>query len=340
MASGPTMASGTVTASGPVRWGILGTSRINAKVLAGSRGAQGVEIAAVASRDAGKAAAYAADNGIPTSHGSYEALLADPAVEAVYISLPNALHHPWTMRALEAGKHVLCEKPFTRHPGEVTLAWDLAESRGLLLMEAFMWRHSRQTRRFLELLPEIGELQAIRTSFSFVLDDPNDIRLSAGLAGGSLMDVGCYCVSGARLLAGQEPDRVYGEATFNGNGIDTRFAGTLHFPSGIVATFVTGFTTEHAGLEAIGSQGVVRADDPWHVRSGVIQHDDRPVAVDTTSAYRLELENLSAAIRGRGQPLLGRADALGQARVIAALYESAERRTPVTLEDGPSPAVV
>ncbi len=312
-----------------VRWGILGTSRINEKVLAGAAIASGVAIQAVASRDAAKAAAYAASHAIPAAHGSYEDLLADPQVDAVYISLPNALHQPWTLRALEAGKHVLCEKPFSRHPVEVEEAFDLAESRGLVLMEAFMWRHSRQTRRFLELLPRIGELQAVRATFGFVLEDPTDIRLRADLAGGSLMDVGCYCVSAARLLAGQEPDRVYGEADTTADGVDTRFAAVLHFPSGLLATFSSGFTAEHGTLEAIGMHGALRADDPWHVRSGRIFLDDEAVPVDTTSAYALELENISAAIRGTAAPLLGRADALGQARTIEALYWSAATGQPV-----------
>jgi D-xylose 1-dehydrogenase (NADP+, D-xylono-1,5-lactone-forming) len=321
----------------PVRWGILGASRINNKVLAGARAADGVELAAIASRDPARATAQATEFSIATVHASYEALLADPAIDAVYISLPNALHHPWTLRSLEAGKHVLCEKPYSRHPAEVDEAWDLADSRGLLLMEAFMWRHSRQTTRFLALLAGIGELQAIHASFGFRLEDPADIRLRADLAGGALMDVGCYCVSGSRLLAGQEPDRVYGEATFSPDGVDTRFAGTLHFPSGLVATFAASFTAEHMVLEASGSNGILRADDPWHVRSGEIRLDGQPVPVDTTSAYRLELENLSAAIRGQATPLLGRADATGQARTIAALYESAARGRPVLLDEPGAP---
>ena len=318
-----------------VRWGVLGTSRINRRLLAGAHDVTGAEVVAVASRDAERARAYAAERGIPASYGSYEALLADPNVDVVYISLPNALHHPWTMRALEAGKHVLSEKPYTRRPDEVEAAFDLAEARGLVLMEAFMWRHSRQTARFMELLPGIGELQAIRTSFSFRLEDATDIRLRAGLDGGSLMDVGCYCVSAARLLAGEDPDRVYGEADLTDEGVDRRFAGTLHFPSGLVATFACGFTSVHETLEAIGSRGAIRSEDPWHIQSGQILFNGEPVRVDTTSAYRLEVENLSAAVRGMQAPLLGRADARGQARTIAALYRSAATGAPVDPGAGP-----
>ena len=157
-----------------------------------------------------RAAAFAAEHGIARAHPSYDDLLEDPLVEAVYVCLPNALHHPWTMRALAARKHVLCEKPYSRRPDEVEAAFDLAERAGLVLSEAFMWRHHPQVRRLVELLPEIGRLETIRARFSFVLDDPADIRLRADLDGGSLMDVGCYCVSGARLLAGEEPDLAFG----------------------------------------------------------------------------------------------------------------------------------
>ena len=129
------------TNDAPIRWGIIGTAKINGKLLAGAK-ASGVAVTAVSSRDAAKAQAYAAEVGVARAHGSYEALLADPEVDAVYISLPNHLHHPWTMKALAAGKHVLCEKPYTRRPAEVDEAWDAADAAGLVLQEAFMWRHS------------------------------------------------------------------------------------------------------------------------------------------------------------------------------------------------------
>ena len=181
----------------PVRWGIIGTARINGKLLAGARTASGVDDPWPSpSRDAAKAQAYAAEVGAARAHGSYEALLADPEVDAVYISLPNHLHHPWTMKALAAGKHVLCEKPYSRRPADVEEAWDAADAAGLVLQEAFMWRHSPQTARLLELLPRIGPLSLIRATFAFPLPDPANVRLGADLDGGSLMDVGCYTVSG------------------------------------------------------------------------------------------------------------------------------------------------
>ena len=160
------------------------------------------------------------------------------------------------MRALEAGKHVLCEKPYSRHATDVEEAFDLAERRGLVLSEAFMWRHNPQTRRVLKLLPEIGELQTIRATFGFKLTRDDDVRLRADLDGGSLMDVGCYCVSGARLLAG-EPERVLGEQVVGTTGVDVRFTGILHFANDVLADFTSSFTHGHSGLEAIGSDGML-----------------------------------------------------------------------------------
>jgi predicted dehydrogenase len=188
-----------------------------------------------------------------------------------------------------------------------------------------MWRHTPQTGRLLELLPEIGELQLIRATFSYVLDDATDIRLLPELDGGSLMDVGCYCVSGARLLAGVEPDLVFAQSVVGPTGVDLRLTGLMRFPTGVTAEFTCGFTAPHMSLEAIGSKGTISMPDPWHARAGLLFHEGKEIRVDPTDPYKLELENVSAAIRGESDPLLGRADALGQARTIAALYESADR---------------
>jgi xylose dehydrogenase (NAD/NADP) len=306
-----------------VRWGILGPGRIAARALADSGRAKNFRVDAVASRDRARATEFASRFGIGRVHGSYAELLADPGVDAVYIGLPNSLHHPVTMQALAARKHVLCEKPYSRHPEEVEQAFGVAESSGLVLMEAFMWRHSPQVRRFMELLPEVGELRSIRASFSFTLEDRGDVRLEPGLDGGSLMDVGCYCVSGSRLVAGAEPSAVFGIQTLAASGVDEGFSGLLRFPSGLVAEIVCGFTSDHRSLEAIGSRGNLHLDDPWQDQWGGLSLGDRLIPVQSDDAYRLEFENTSAAILGSAKPLLGRADALGQARTIDALYRSA-----------------
>jgi predicted dehydrogenase len=314
-----------------IRLGILGTGDINRKLLRGARLSSDIEVIAVASRDAQRATAFAVEHAIPRTFGSYEAMFADPDVDAVYISVPNALHHPWTMAALAAGKHVLCEKPYSRRPEEVSSAFDAADRAGLVLMEAFMWRHTRQTQQVLALLPRIGRLQTVRATFSFPLENPANIRLRADLDGGSLMDVGCYCVSGARLLAGEEPMSVFGTQEVGPSGVDLRFTGVLRFPSGVVAEFTSGFTTDHESLEAIGTEGAIRLPDPWHNTTGRFFHDDEEIRLEPGNPYQDELENLGAAIRGEASARLGRADALGQARVIAALYESAETGAEVRL---------
>jgi predicted dehydrogenase len=204
-------------------------------------------------------------------------MLDDPDVDAVYISVPNSLHHPWTMTALAAGKHVLCEKPYTRRPDEVIEAFDAADRAGLVLMEAFMWRHTRQTQRVLELLPTIGRLRRFSDSLPPAADN---IRLRADLDGGSLMDVGCYCVSGARLLAGEEPASVFGTQEVGPSGVDLRFTGVLSFPGGVVAEFTSAFTTDHESLEAIGTDGSIRLPDPWHNVNGVFYLNDEEIRLE------------------------------------------------------------
>jgi len=315
----------------PIRWGLLGTSRINAKLLAGARLSDSAEVVAVGSRSVETGRAFASANGIERAHGSYEALLADPDIDAVYIPLPNSMHHPWTLTALAAGKHVLCEKPYTRRPEEVEVTWDAAEASGLVLQEAFMWRHTPQAERLVELLPRIGELVAIRSTFSHRLGDDADIRVDAGLDGGSLMDVGSYCISGARLVAGREPEVVYGQQVTSSDGVDRRFAALLRFGAGLAATFHSGFDSSSESFEVIGRDGTILLPDPWHSVTGLIIVDGEEERVEPTNPYQCELDDMAAAIRGEKAPRLGRSDALGQARTIEALYRSADQGVPVKL---------
>ncbi len=313
-----------------VRWGILSTARINRKFLAGIAGSDSAEVVAVASRDAARAQAYAEQERIARSYGSYEALLADPEIDAVYVSLPNALHLEWTVAALRAGKHVLCEKPLSRRQTEVTAAFDVAEREGRLLMEAFMYRHHPQTLRVQELVAEraIGRLRLVRASFSFPLDDPADVRLSRELAGGSLMDVGCYCVNAARMLAG-EAEQVSAFQMVGGDGVDAVFVGALRFPHGVLAHFDSGLRlADRDDLEVVGEEGTLYLRDPWHCLSpGIdLQRGDEVerIAIPPANPYTCQADNFAAAIRGEAPARLGRADAVDQARTIEALYAAAE----------------
>jgi predicted dehydrogenase len=321
----------------PVRWGFLSTARINRRLLDAAEKTDRAEIVAVASRDRDRAEAYASEHGIERAHGRYESLLEDPDVEAVYISLPNSLHVEWSVRALAAGKHVLCEKPLTRHPEETDEAFDAAERAGRVLMEAFMWRHSPQTAKLMQLVQGgvIGELQLVRATFSFPVEGRRNIRLDPGLEGGALMDVGTYCVSAARLLGG-EPERVYGEQVIGDSGVDLLFSGVMRFPRGVLALIDAGMELPRRdGLEAVGTEGSLVIPDPWLARRLVLhlgRGDAREeIALPPADPYRLELENMWEAIRGEGEPLLGREDAVGQARTLDALYRSADAGRPVEL---------
>jgi predicted dehydrogenase len=313
---------------GGVRWGVLSTARINADVLRGLAGSETVDVVAVASRSRDRAEAFASEWGIPRAFGSYEQLLADPGVEAVYIPLPNGLHVEWTLAALEAGKHVLVEKAFSPRAAEVERCFDVAAERGLVLSEAFMWRHNPQTSQLVTLLDRIGELRLVRAVFSFpLIGRDDDVRWDPTLDGGALLDVGCYCVSAARLFGG-EPTDVGAAAVTTARGVDSRFAGVLRFPGDVLATFDCGFDiAERDELELVGDEGSLFVDDPWHCRGPGIEvrrESVERVEVPQANSYRLEFEDVSAAVRGRSDgPLLGREDAVGQARTLEALLEAA-----------------
>lgn len=317
-----------------VKWGLLSTALINDAILHGAAESQEVEVIAVASRDEKRARSYADEHGLERSFGSYEALLTDPDVEAVYVSLPNRLHVEWALRALDAGKHVLVEKPFSRHADQVEEAFDRAEVAGLVLSEGFMWRHHPQTSRLAELIASgaIGQVRAVRTAFAFDLAverGTGDTRFDPALDGGALMDVGCYCISGLRLVGG-EPQRARGEQTVGPSGVDVVFVAALAFPDGVLGHFDCAFVgPRRAALEVVGEDAVIFVPEPFTPTTPRIElrrpgTEPEAIPVEPGNAYRLELENVSAAIRGEAPLLLGREDAVGQARTIEALYQSAE----------------
>src|SRR5512137_1116848 len=249
-----------------LRWGLLGTARINRMLIPPLRVSAGNRLLAVASRDAARAAAYASEWGIERAHGSYEALLADPEIDAVYIPLPNHLHAEWTIRAARAGKHVLCEKPLALTVAEVDAMEAAAREAGIVLAEAFMYRHHPQTLKAKELLDggAIGAVRFVRGTFSFPLNRPNDVRLRPEWGGGCLWDVGCYPLSFTRFLLGAEPIEVFGSQVLGPTGIDETFAGQLVFPGGVLAQVDAGFRSPfRAELEIAGSTGTIRVRHPW-----------------------------------------------------------------------------
>jgi xylose dehydrogenase (NAD/NADP) len=241
------------------------------------------------------------------------------------------MHVEWSIRALEAGKHVLCEKPLTRRVADAEQAFDVAERTGRLLSEAFMYRHNPQTHRLSALVADgaIGRLQLVRGAHSFTARPATNIRLLAELDGGALMDVGCYCVSASRLLAGESGD-VYGTQVVGEGGVDVRFAATMRFAGDVIGQFDCGLDLpDRQELEVVGSDGSLFLGDPFHCRTPVIElrrdgQATERIELEPADSYQLELENLDDAIRGEAELLLGREDAVGQARTIEQLYRSAE----------------
>jgi len=267
-----------------VRIGILGTARIAERALiAAARVVPDVTVAAVAARDAQRADVYAAEHGIPAAYGSYDELLADPGVDAIYNPLPNSLHGPWTLQAIAAGKHVLCEKPFASNATEAQLMATAAASSGLVVMEAMHYRYHPMIGRLREAVHSLGKVQHIQAWTSFTIRDPEDIRYDYALGGGALMDGGCYAVDCIRMLAGEEPSVTGAVAdTEPGGLVDRAIAARLAFPGGTTAWFESAFTRDgdfRADVHVVCERGTV-----W-VRNFIAAHDgelyvspDEPVA--------------------------------------------------------------
>lgn len=249
-----------------LRWGILGVAKINERLLPAFARAGNAELRAIASRSPERAREAAALAGIPTAHGSYEALLADPNIDAIYNPLPNTLHAEWTRKAAEHGKHVLCEKPLCPTAAEARELVDSCRARNIALMDGFMWPHHPRTAKLREFLDRggIGEVRRVSGAFTFLLPfDPTNIRLRPDVAGGSLLDVGCYPVYGIRWAFGAEPVRAFATATYK-HGVDVGVNGMLWLADGRVATFDCGFELPmRQWLEITGTEGAVCVTDMW-----------------------------------------------------------------------------
>ncbi|MGH2391377.1 MAG: Gfo/Idh/MocA family protein [Chloroflexota bacterium] len=325
-----------MTTTSPVRWGILSTARIGLhRFIPGAMASTNGVVSAIASRDRDRAAQAAATLGIPRVHGSYEDLLTDPEVDAVYNPLPNSLHDEWTRKAVEAGKPVLCEKPLARDAAEARALVALCEERHVLLMEAFMYRFHPQHARVRSLLDNgaIGEIRAVRTAFTFNMTplNPANIRLRADLAGGALMDVGCYCVNAARLLFGEEPTLATAAWDFREEfGVEIGMAGALGFSDGRPATFDCGFRAAGQGwYMVVGAEGTIEVPSafvPNPEPTSVIltdkqgRHEETIPGVDQ---YRLEAEEFAACLIEGRAPRYPAEDAVANMRAVDALYCSA-----------------
>jgi D-xylose 1-dehydrogenase (NADP+, D-xylono-1,5-lactone-forming) len=301
----------TTSTPSPLRLGILSTANIARQFVNGVRPSTKVTASAVASRDAGKSERFAAELGIPRHLGSYEALLADPGIDAIYNPLPNGLHAEWSIRALEAGKHVLCEKPLATTAAEARAMFDTARRCGLHVAEGYPYRAQPQTLKLRELLNEgsLGTVRLIQATFGFTLKDGPNIRLDSALGGGALMDVGSYTVSLARMIAGERPKRVNAVAHWTAAGVDRTLVATIEFSGGLLAQVACSFATAlHRQALIVGTEGVVETTFYNHPKpsSPAVLHFKRgkgPEAIWETlpvpalDGFRAEAESFEQLIR-------------------------------------------
>ena len=319
-----------------IRWGVLSTANIGvAKVLPAMQRGAFCDVTAIASRDLAKAQATAKQLGIPKAYGSYEELLADPDIDAIYNPLPNHLHVPWSIKAIEAGKHVLCEKPIALTTAEAQTLADAAKAHPQLkVMEAFMYRHHPQWQRARQIVNEggIGTLRTIQSIFSYYNDDPSNVRNQADIGGGGLMDIGCYNISISRFIFGAEPQRVCGIVEYDPQFKTDRLAsGMLDFGSG-TATFTC--STQLANYQRVhifGDTGRIEIEIPfnappdrpckiWH------QHDDTTdeIVFDVCDQYTLQGDALARAILDDTPVPTPITDAVANMAVIEAIVRSAK----------------
>ena len=335
-----------------LRWGILGVAKINDRLMPAFKASRTVDLVAIASRTPEKAQAAATAAGIPTAHGSYEALLADPRVQAVYIPLPNHLHAEWAKKAADAGKHVLCEKPLTPDAASAAEVVAYCRAKNVRLMDGFMWPHHPRTRKLRQLLDAgtIGPVQKVTAGFSFVLDGlpTSNIRMKPEMGGGGLMDVGCYTAFAARFFMGAEPVATFAKATYV-NGVDVDLTAVLTFADGRTATFDCGFTHPlRTWVEIVGTTGVVRVPNLWIPDDRATFEVHRPAAgfdsgvevVETPGQNQMVhmLDDFAAAVAGNCECVPSPDEAVKTLRVLDAVAKSAHEGREVAVIPGPATA--
>ncbi len=322
-----------------LRWGLLSTARINRAVIPPIQLSPQHELVAVGSRNEARAREFARKWGIPRVYGTYEALLADPEIDVIYIPLPNSMHAEWTVRAVEAGKHVLCEKPLTLTPAEVDLVEAAARRTGKVVAEAFMYRHHPQTRTVKEIVDSgaLGQLKLVRGCFSYTLSRENDVRLDPYLGGGSIWDVGCYPISYARYLIGSEPVEVFGRQATGPSGVDLTFTGQMRYSNEVYAQFDSSFRmASRSWVEAVGSEASLFVPNPYkpgEKETLYLQRDGQmeQILVEGEMLYMGEIEDMMQAVTEGRSPEISLAESRGNVRTINALLESARSGKPVLL---------
>jgi D-xylose 1-dehydrogenase (NADP+, D-xylono-1,5-lactone-forming) len=323
-----------------VRWGILGTAHINRRLVPAMRAARRSLVAAVASRDAQRGDAYAREWNIAVAYHGYDTLLRDSGLDAVYIPLPNSLHVEWTLRALDAGKHVLCEKPLALSGEEVDRVAAVAKARERVVAEAFMYRHEPLFARVLSLVRDdaIGAIRTINTGFTFVQNRQHDIRLDRRLGGGSLWDIGCYPVSAALAIAGTTPLDAFGWALAAPSGVDESCTALLRFPGPLVATIHCGFRAAYrTWLDVAGTDGAIHVSSPFKpgLRETIdVQRGDRSEIIAVEGSPLLfvrQIDDFVAAVLDGRAPAMSLQESRGVASTLAAVHRSVERQGPVQL---------
>lgn len=325
-----------------MEFGILSTAKIGREDVIPAIQASEHTVGAISSRDESRARSVADDLGIERAYGSYEALLADDDIDAVYNPLPNGLHAEWTRAAADHGLHVLCEKPITADADEAAALFDYCDEQGVTVMEAFMYHFHPRTERAREIASDVlGEVRHVEATFTFGMGDrSDDIRLDPDLAGGALMDVGCYAVSATRNLLG-EPDRVFAHAADSYDaGVDSQLSGLLTYPDGVTAQITGGFDTPLTQeYRVLADDGWLRVPDAFDVAPD--QNLEITYAVDGeehtenfggVDQYRLQVEEFAAAIEQGTTPPVDRTESLNNMAVIDALYESAETGQPTGVD--------
>jgi xylose dehydrogenase (NAD/NADP) len=313
-----------------LKWGLLSTARINRRLIPAIRAAERAELIAVASRSQERAEAYAAEWGIPRAHGSYQSLLNDPDVEVIYISLPNSLHAEWAVRAAEAGKHVLCEKPLAVSVTECDQIIASGEAAGVVVVEAVMYLHHPLLGEARRLMHEgaVGQVRFVRGSFCICLDRPDDVRWRPELGGGALWDVGSYPVSFIRRMAG-DPEEVFGWQTLSESGVDETFAGLLRYRSGVLGLFDCGFRTlQRSEAQVFGTEGTLTIRQPYTINgeSKILLRrgsEEKEFGVRDIDVYQCEVDALTAAVLDGAALPVSLSSSRSNVATMSALYASA-----------------
>jgi xylose dehydrogenase (NAD/NADP) len=319
-----------------VRWGILGTARINRRLVPAFQASERGELVAVASRHLTRAVEHAREHGIPHAVEGYDTLLNDSSIDAVYIPLPNTDHVAWTLRAIAAGKHVLCEKPIALDPLDVDRIADAAAAANVMVEEGFMYRHEPMTAKVLALINDgaIGSPRAVVSGFTFLLEGDANIRFNPSLGGGALWDIGCYPVTYAQLIAGQEPKVASGLAHWTATGVDDEFMGMLRFDSGLTANIYASFrAAQRTWLEVLGTGGARTVPNPF--RPGPLEHlelersgqVERIPVEGSPLIFVRQIEDFEARILDGAPAVVSLEESRRAVATIAALYQSAAAST-------------